>query len=243
MRVVKVGVLAPTNRGIQLGVQGENGATNVEFDARPWFREYPGGTVSAVARRDSDPAPYPLTLDVAEGTAVWHVSDTDTAKSGEGAVELTMTSGGVRVRSLTFKTLVTASLTDAPVDDDAWHGWLDKAVVKVDETVQSAQRKTAEVDEEWTGLKADVTEKAEELGKVAEQAVSDAHHAKVDAQATAKALESSEGSVAKAEAAATRAEDAEGQAYSAAGQASVSAGSASAAAGDARDYRQRAGRG
>ena len=208
MRIVKVGVLAPTNKGIPLGVQGENRATQVEFDTRPWFREYPYGTVSAVARRDGDPAPYPLSLDVADGTAVWQVSDTDTAKVGVGAVELTMTSGGARVRSLTFKTLVTASLTDSPVDDDAWYGWLDKAVVKVDETVQSAQRKMDEVDLEWTALKADMTEKVEECGEVAEQAATDAHHAKVDAQATAKALESAEGSVAKAEAAANRAVDA-----------------------------------
>ena len=208
MRIVKVGVLAPTNKGIPLGVQGENRATQVEFDTRPWFREYPSGTVSAVARRDGDPAPYPLTLDVEDGTAVWQVSDTDTAKSGEGAVELTMTSGGARVRSLTFKTLVTASLTDSPVDDDAWYGWLDKAVVKVDETVQSAQGKMDEVDLEWNALKADVTEKVDECGEVAAQAASDAHHAKVDAQATAKALESAGGSVAKAEAAANRAVDA-----------------------------------
>lgn len=208
MRIVKVGVLAPTNKGIPLGVQGESCATEVEFDTRPWFREYPSGTVSAVARREGDPAPYPLALDVADGTAVWTVSDTDTAKAGVGAVELTMTSGGTRVRSLTFKTAVTASLTDAPVDDDAWYGWLDKAVVKVDETVQSAQRKMAEVDAEWTDLKADVTAKVEECGEVAAQAARDAHHAKVDAQATAKALESAEGSVAKAEEAAKRAVDA-----------------------------------
>lgn len=111
MGIVKVGVLAPTDRGVPLGVQGESRATEVEFDTRPWFREYPSGTVSAVARRDGDTAPYPLSLDVADGTAVWQVSDTDTAKAGEGAVELTMTSGGTRVRSLTFKTLVTASPT------------------------------------------------------------------------------------------------------------------------------------
>lgn len=215
MRIVKVGVLAPTNKGILLGVQGENRATEVEFDTRPWFREYPSGTMSAVAKREGDHAPYPLSLDVADGTAVWQVSDTDTAKAGEGKVELTMTSGGVRVRSLTFKTLVTASLTDAPVDDDAWYGWLDKAVVKVDETVQSAQRKMDEVDAEWTTLKADVTAKVEECGDAAAQAVDDAHHAKVDAQATAKALESAEGSVAKAEAAVTRAEGAAEQAYGA----------------------------
>ena len=237
MRIVKVGVLAPTNKGIPLGVQGENRATQVEFDTRPWFREYPYGTVSAVARRDGDPAPYPLALDVADGTAVWQVSDTDTAKAGEGAVELTMTSAGARVRSLTFKTLVTASLTDSPVDDDAWYGWLDKAVVKVDETVQSAQRKMAEVDEEWTGLKADVTAKVDECGKVAAQAAQDAHHAKVDAQATAKALESAEGSVAKAEAAASRAVNASIAADDSAAEASrsaLSAGeSADAAAGSA----------
>lgn len=237
MRIVKVGVLAPTNKGIPLGVQGENRATQVEFDTRPWFREYPSGTVSAVARRDGDPAPYPLTLDVADGTAVWKVSDTDTAKAGEGAVELTMTSAGARVRSLTFKTLVTASLTDSPVDDDAWYGWLDKAVVKVDETVQSAQRKMAEVDEEWTGLKADVTAKVDECGKVAAQAAQDAHHAKVDAQATAKALESAEGSVAKAEAAANRAVNASIAADDSAVEASRSAlsavESADAAAGSA----------
>ena len=237
MRIVKVGVLAPTNKGIPLGVQGENRATQVEFDTRPWFREYPYGTVSAVARRDGDPAPYPLALDVADGTAVWQVSDTDTAKAGDGAVELTMTSAGARVRSLTFKTLVTASLTDSPVDDDAWYGWLDKAVVKVDETVQSAQRKMAEVDEEWTGLKADVTAKVDECGKVAAQAAQDAHHAKVDAQATAKALESAEGSVAKAEAAAKRAVNASIAADDRAAEANrsaLSAGeSADAAAGSA----------
>lgn len=234
MRIVKVGVLAPTNKGISLGVQGENRATQVEFDTRPWFREYPSGTVSAVARRYGDPAPYPLTLDVDDGTAVWHVSDTDTAKAGEGAVELTMTSAGARVRSLTFKTLVTASLTDSPVDDDAWYGWLDKAVVKVDETVQSAQRKMAEVDDEWTGLKVDVTEKVDECAEVAAQAASDAHHAKVDAQATAKALESAEGSVAKAEAAASRAVDAALAADDSAVEASRSALSAGDSAEAAR---------
>lgn len=233
MRIVKVGVLAPTNKGIPLGVQGENNATRVEFDTRPWFREYPSGTVSAVARRDGDPAPYPLTLDVADGTAVWQVPDTDTAKAGEGAVELTMTSAGSRVRSLTFKTLVTASLTDSPVDDDAWYGWLDKAVVKVDETVQSAQRKMDEVDLEWTALKADVTEKVDECAEVAAQAASDAHHAKVDAQATAKALESAEGSVAKAEAAANRAMNAAPAADDSAVEASRSALSAATSASEA----------
>ena len=234
MRIVKVGVLAPTNKGVPLGVQGESCATEVEFDVRPWLREYPSGTVSAVARREGDQAPYPLTLDVADGMGVWVVSDTDTAKAGEGAVELTLTSAGTRVRSLTFKTLVTASLTDAPVDDDAWYGWLDKAVVKVDETVQAAQRKLSEVDQEWTGLKADVNAKVDECSKAAAQAAEDAHRAKVDAKATAKALESAEGSTAKAEAAAKRAEDAAGQAEGFAAQASASEGNASAAVTDAR---------
>ena len=226
MGIVKVGVLAPTNKGIPLGVQGENRATQVEFDTRPWFREYPSGTVSAVAKRYGDKAPYPLTLNVEDGTAVWHVSDTDTAKAGEGAVELTMTSAGVRVRSLTFKTLVTASLTDAPVDDDAWYGWLDKAVVKVDETVQSAQRKMTEVDAEWTGIKVDVGAKVEELGDVAAQAASDAHHAKVDAQATAKALESAEHATAQkvaAENAKDAAESFKAGAEAAKGEAATSA--------------------
>lgn len=247
MRIVKAGVLAPTNRGIPLGVQGENRATQVEFDTRPWFREYRSGTVSAVARRDGDPAPYPLSLDVADGTAVWQVSDTDTAKAGEGAVELTMTAGGARVRSLAFKTLVTASLTDAPVDDDAWYGWLDKAVVKVDEAVQSAQRKMAEVDEEWTALKADVADKVEECGETASQAAGDAHRSKVDAQAAAKALESAEGSVAKAEAAANRAvnaalaaDDSAVEASEAATSASSAAGAASAASGSASAAEQSA---
>lgn len=228
MRIVKLGVLAPTNTGIPLGVQGENRATEVEFDTRPWFREYPSGTVSAVAKRHGDPAPYPLTLDVEDATGVWHVSDTDTARAGEGAVELTMTSGGARVRSLTFKTLVTASMTDAPVDDDAWYGWLDKAVVKVDEAVQSARRKMAEVDAEWAGIKADVAAKVEECSEAAARAASDAHHAKVDAQAAAKALESAEGSVSKAEAAATRAEDAKGEAAASASNAAESAAAAAA---------------
>lgn len=228
MRIVKVGVLAPTNKGIPLGVQGESCATEVEFDVRPWLREYPSGTVSAVAKREGDPAPYPLSLDVADGTAVWLVSDTDTAKAGVGAVELTMTSGGTRVRSLTFKTAVTTSLTDAPVDDDAWYGWLDKAVVKVDETVQAAQRKMADVDAEWTGLKADVTAKVEECGEVAAQAAKDAHHAKVDARATAKALESAEGSAAKAKSAAKRAEDAASDAAESASSAAKSASDSAA---------------
>lgn len=239
MRIVKVGVLAPTNKGIPLGVQGESCATGVEFDTRPWFREYPSGTVSAVARREGDPAPYPLSLDVSDGTAVWLVTDTDTAKAGEGAVELTMTSGGTRVRSLTFKTAVTASLADAPVDDDAWYGWLDKAVVKVDETVQAAQRKMTEVDEEWTGLKADVAAKVEECGEAAAQAAMDAHHAKVDAKAVAKLLDGAEGSVAKAEEAAKRAVDAMLDADDSAAEASnsaLSAGrSAEAAAKSAED--------
>ena len=59
MRIVKVGVLAPTNKGIPLGVQGENRATDVEFDTRPWFREYPSGTVSAVAKREGGQGPVP----------------------------------------------------------------------------------------------------------------------------------------------------------------------------------------
>lgn len=246
MRIVKVGVLAPTNKGVPLGVQGESCATEVEFDVRPWLREYPSGTVSAVARREGDPAPYPLTLDVADGMAVWVVSDTDTAKAGEGAVELTLTSAGTRVRSLTFKTLVTASLTDAPVDDDAWYGWLDKAVVKVDETVQAAQRKMAEVDEEWTGLKADVNAKVDECSKAAAQAAEDAHRAKVDAQATAKALESAGGSAAKAEDAAKRAEDAALYADDSAVEASKSAQSAGrsaeAAAKSAQEAKDAAGK-
>lgn len=140
-------ITAEPDARLRIGKTGENGAVRVVFPfAASWEAEYGAGAFSLLVQRPGDPAPYAVPLTREGDGVVWTVSDTDTAQAGRGKAELNFTVGSTLAKSITFDTLVTASLAPASSDPPSpWESWMDDvlaaggvATAARDAAVQSA---------------------------------------------------------------------------------------------------------
>ena len=85
MRVIKVAA----GETIFIGHEGENNATQVEFDIAPWVRTYGEGRAELLCQRQKDEAPYPVSVERCGNSVIWTVTSADTAQPGRyGQAEL-----------------------------------------------------------------------------------------------------------------------------------------------------------
>ena len=101
---------------ICIGVQGENGVTQVQLDFSPWSNEFGSGELSVEILRFGDVIAYAVEPDVSGTVAIWTVSDVDTGVAGIGAAGFVYRVDGKVKKSVTFRTLVTRDV-GGPVGD------------------------------------------------------------------------------------------------------------------------------
>lgn len=95
---------------IRLGVAGENTFRTFTFDATEWGADFPGATYTVVYKRP-DGYLYPVLVNAAADAIVWSPTDTDTATSGSGLLEVRLLDGETVGKTITMQTVVAPSLT------------------------------------------------------------------------------------------------------------------------------------
>lgn len=111
---------------LYLGRQGENNVKEILFDLSYLKQEFGDGSVSLVMQRPTDSEPYPVALDIVDGSAVWTVSNVDTSVDGIGKAQVTYTINEQIKKSVIYKTKVLPSLKpESETPPDAYENWLD----------------------------------------------------------------------------------------------------------------------
>ena len=109
---------------IEIGKQGENGATQVVFDVSEMIETYGAGTAYVVVQRRGDAEPYLLDNTVQIGnTVTWTVSNIDTDVYGTGRVQLFWMINEQVAKTVTYQFYVEEALhdpQDAPVVPGGW---------------------------------------------------------------------------------------------------------------------------
>jgi len=96
---------------IELGVQGENGARQIEIDMGDWEEELSGGTVTVYHRRPGqEEAEEVESAEYEDGVLTWTPDSTDTEYAGKGDAEIQMAKGDVLKKSRNIKTIIRESL-------------------------------------------------------------------------------------------------------------------------------------
>lgn len=109
---------------IEVGKQGENGATQVVFDVSEMVETYGSGTAYVVVQRRGDAEPYLLDNTSQSGNKVtWTVSNVDTDVYGTGRVQLFWMINEQVAKTVTYQFYVEEALhdpQDAPVVPGGW---------------------------------------------------------------------------------------------------------------------------
>lgn len=151
-------ILANLDRGIQLGRQGENLATRVLFDVRDWMAFGPG-SVFLIHQRNGDELPYPCTITVDGGMAIWDITAADVAIPGRGRAELQYLDGDVCVKSAIFHTHTAKALEDASEETPpAIESWMQSMLQVADEAQKSAQQAAASATQAGDAVKEGLAE-------------------------------------------------------------------------------------
>lgn len=95
---------------IQIGVAGENAFRTITFDASTWGADFPDATYTVVYKR-SDGYIYPVLVNAAADAIVWSPTDTDTAVSGNGQIEVRLLDGETIGKTIVMQTFVAPSLS------------------------------------------------------------------------------------------------------------------------------------
>lgn len=129
--------LDPTgNRKIPLGKQGENKRMTLVFDVREWMDEYPEAELAVYVKPPEGEA-YLAGIDKEQkGVYRWDITASDTAKAGEGMIELVMRdeATGTVHKSITAKTMIMPSISaEAPGDIPEAHvPWWERALALIE---------------------------------------------------------------------------------------------------------------
>ena len=129
--------LDPTgNRKIPLGKQGENKRMTLVFDVREWMDEYPEAELAVYVKPPEGEA-YLAGIDKEQkGVYRWDITASDTAKAGEGMLELVMRdeATGTVHKSITAKTMIMPSISaEAPGDIPEAHvPWWERALALIE---------------------------------------------------------------------------------------------------------------
>lgn len=95
---------------LQIGVAGENAFRTITFNASKWGADYPDATYTVVYRR-SDGYLYPVLVNASADAIVWNPTETDTAVSGNGQLEVRLLDGETIGKTIIMQTYVAPSLS------------------------------------------------------------------------------------------------------------------------------------
>lgn len=132
-------IYAKRNKPLIIGWQGENEATQVQFDVSGWKDTFGTGTFSLLNQRPTETIGYPCTVTEADGIVTWVVKDVDVAKEGTGHVQLTYTVGDQLAKSEQFFTLIRKSINVSETPPEPYPDWFADVMQAVNEATQTAQ--------------------------------------------------------------------------------------------------------
>ena len=108
-----------------IGYQGENNRTWVEFPIADIMEEFPGGMATVLIQRKGDDRPYPAAVTEMEGTTlVWTVQSYDIAIEGFLKAQLIYTVDETIAKRKVYRLNVGESLTDETVEPPDWEDWV-----------------------------------------------------------------------------------------------------------------------
>lgn len=138
---------AKSDSPIYLGRAGENLATQVIFNISSLIEMFGVGTVSLIAKREGDTAPYPCIIERSGNKVTWKVTNADNAKEGKGSCELRYMVGDTIVKSETWETVVWESLgTPREEAPEPYQDWIDQ-ILDAEKRVLAAEKQILDVAE------------------------------------------------------------------------------------------------
>lgn len=135
-------IYAKQGHPLHLGQRGENLARRVVFDLSQWKELYGDGTVQLIVQRPGENTPYPAVVTVDGGSAVWELTDADTAIVGiTGKAELQYYVGETLAKSSVWETRVSAALGDpSEAPPEPQKAWVDQVLAAGASAENAAQR-------------------------------------------------------------------------------------------------------
>lgn len=127
--------VTPVCGKIYLGKQGENLARVVCFEEpAEWKKLFGEGVCELVHQRKGDDELYPVLLNIENNKVCWRVTESDTARVGEGQCELHYRVNGVVLKSKIWTTTVLPSLGDATAEPpQPEKTWVDQVLEAADD--------------------------------------------------------------------------------------------------------------
>lgn len=110
---------------IELGHQGENLATTIQFDVTAWAEAYGDGSVVLLNQRKNE-TPYPVVVEKEDNIVTWNVTNVDTGIAGTGWCELQYYVGNVLAKSDKWRTITKEALGESGDVPEPWEGFLDE---------------------------------------------------------------------------------------------------------------------
>lgn len=139
MRTIPIHVDAAKLGAINLGKQGESLACRVRFYASKWHEDYPEAEYQLFV---SPPGATPYLADITQenGVVTWELTENDTTIPGSGSIELILTDGETKIKSVTYRTTLDKSPSSqepggAP---DVHPTWWEGAIKKIEAATTAA---------------------------------------------------------------------------------------------------------
>lgn len=140
MRMIPIHVDTAVFGAIGLGKQGEKNATRVRFYAPSWYAEYPGAEYQLFVTPPGEATPYLAQIEIEAGTVTWDLQEADTAIPGSGTLELILTDGETKIKSVTYRTWLDKSPSSQEPGNapDVHPTWWENAIKKIEAATTEA---------------------------------------------------------------------------------------------------------
>ena len=129
MNIIPVNVSDEKIQLLEIGYQGENEVTEVDFDVTSWKNEFGSGTAVLYIKRKGDGEPYyvniPIETEDTKEIAKWLVDDTDTAAKGRGSAQLRYYVSDVLKKTVVYPFKVAKSLMPNSPAVEPYDDWLE----------------------------------------------------------------------------------------------------------------------
>lgn len=112
------------DRAIPIGRVGENSVSEIEWNIALWQKQFGDGILELLVQRKGDTNPYPVALTISGNSAVWTITDTDTAVNGRGQLQLIYRVNEAVKKSVVYEFICRVSLGTAGPAPDGYSDWL-----------------------------------------------------------------------------------------------------------------------
>lgn len=135
---------------LRLGREGENLARRLIYDFSRWRDTFGDGIVQLIVQRPGEDTPYPVALKIEGETAVWEVTNADTAIPGSGKAEFQYFVGDALEKSETFATNILDALGAAGAEaPEPAQDWVNKVLSAANRVESAAIHQPTIIDSTW----------------------------------------------------------------------------------------------